>query len=149
MVRGPAAWRKPFVVETKSLWFASEFRSFESDERNLFRVAGTLNAVVGTRHELEERVLNCLPVAFYSLDIFEKISQKMVAHEVSKLKTIPSRKDQVISELASIKSKQASLMQQICQSARNIDPLSASNIYPPVGQVRVTGIFGFSFESGF
>lgn len=37
----------------------------------------------------------------------------MAAHEVSKLKTTPSRKDQVTSELATIKSKQASLMQQI------------------------------------
>ncbi len=71
------------------------------------------NSKTITRHELEERVLNCIPVAFYSLDIFDRISQKMVAHEVSKLKTIPSRKDQMTSELASIKSKQASLMQQI------------------------------------
>jgi DNA invertase Pin-like site-specific DNA recombinase/flagellar biosynthesis chaperone FliJ len=71
------------------------------------------NSKTITRHELEERVLNCIPAAFYSLDIFDRISQKMVAHEVSKLKTIPSRKDQVTSELASIKSKQASLMQQI------------------------------------
>ena len=71
------------------------------------------NSKTITRHELEERVLNCIPVAFYSLDIFDRISQKMVAHEVSKLKTIPSRKDQLTSELASIKSKQASLMQQI------------------------------------
>ncbi|MBW9075774.1 recombinase family protein [Agrobacterium deltaense] len=71
------------------------------------------NSKTITRHELEERVLNCIPVAFYSLDIFDRISQKMVAREVSKLKTIPSRKDQLTSELASIKSKQASLMQQI------------------------------------
>ncbi|QIX24166.1 hypothetical protein FOB41_23990 [Agrobacterium pusense] len=49
MVRGPAARRKPFVTETQSLCFESEFRSFESVERNLFRVAGTLNTVVGNR----------------------------------------------------------------------------------------------------
>lgn len=71
------------------------------------------NSKTITRHELEERVLNCIPAAFYSLDIFDRISQKMVANEVSKLKTTPSRKDQVTSELATIKSKQASLMQQI------------------------------------
>ncbi|WP_155398690.1 MULTISPECIES: hypothetical protein [unclassified Rhizobium] len=53
-----------------------------------------------TRQELEERVLNCLPVAFYSNDIFDRISQKMIAHEVTKLKSVPSRKDQIATELA-------------------------------------------------
>lgn len=36
-----------------------------------------------------ERVLNCLPVAFYSLDIFDRISEKMEAHETNKLKSAP------------------------------------------------------------
>jgi len=49
MVRGPAARRKTFVAETESLCFETEFWSSESNERNLFRVAGTLNAVVGNR----------------------------------------------------------------------------------------------------
>ncbi|OOO17910.1 hypothetical protein BTE56_17115 [Agrobacterium pusense] len=49
MVRGPAAWRKAFVAETESLCFESEFSSLESNERNLFRVAGTLNAIVGNQ----------------------------------------------------------------------------------------------------
>ncbi|WCK26379.1 hypothetical protein [Agrobacterium pusense] len=49
MVRGPAARRKAFVAETESLCFESEFWSSESNERNLFRVAGTSNAVVGNR----------------------------------------------------------------------------------------------------
>ncbi|RFZ86304.1 recombinase family protein [Shinella sp. WSJ-2] len=71
------------------------------------------NSKTITRHELEERVLNCIPAAFYSLDIFDRISQKMVAHEVSKLESAPSRKNQLTAELATIKSQQASLMQQI------------------------------------
>jgi flagellar biosynthesis chaperone FliJ len=71
------------------------------------------NSKTITRHELEERVLTCIPVAFYSLDIFDRISQKMVAHEVTKLKSVPSRKDQVTAELAKTESKQTSLMQQI------------------------------------
>jgi DNA invertase Pin-like site-specific DNA recombinase len=71
------------------------------------------NSKTITRHELEERVLNCLPVAFFSMDIFDRISEKMVAYEVSKLKSLPSRKDQLTAELAGIKSKQASLMQLI------------------------------------
>ena len=71
------------------------------------------NSKTITRHELEERVLNCLPVAFYSLDIFDRISEKMVAHETTKLKSAPSRRDELAEELATIKSKQASIMQQI------------------------------------
>jgi len=71
------------------------------------------NSKAITRHELEERVLNCLPVAFYSVDIFDRISKKMIAHEVSKLKSVPSRKAQVEAELAKIKAAQTSLMQQI------------------------------------
>ncbi|WP_052679733.1 hypothetical protein [Rhizobium nepotum] len=71
------------------------------------------NSKTITRHELEERVLNYIPVAFYSIDIFDRISQKMIAHEVTKLKSIPSRKDQMAAELAKNKIKQTSLMQQI------------------------------------
>ncbi|MCW0001348.1 recombinase family protein [Pararhizobium sp. YC-54] len=65
------------------------------------------------RQDLEERVLNCIPVAFYSLDIFDRISEKMVAHEVGMLKRTPSRKDALNAELATIKATQKSLMQQI------------------------------------
>jgi SMC interacting uncharacterized protein involved in chromosome segregation len=56
---------------------------------------------------------NCLPVAFYSVDIFDRISKKIIAHEVSKLKSTPSRKTQLEAELAKIKAAQTSLMQQI------------------------------------
>jgi hypothetical protein len=66
-----------------------------------------------TRRELEERVLNCIPAAFYSLDIFDRISEEMIAHEVSRLKSTPFRKEQLVADLATIKSKQTSLMQQI------------------------------------
>jgi len=48
MVRGPAAWRKAFVAETKSLCFESEFSSLESNDRNLFQVAGTSRQVAGS-----------------------------------------------------------------------------------------------------
>ncbi|WP_234936059.1 recombinase family protein [Agrobacterium rubi] len=71
------------------------------------------NSKTITRQELEERVLNCIPVAFYSIDIFDRISHKMIAHEVTKLKSVPSRKDQIATELAKIKSTQTSLMKQI------------------------------------
>lgn len=66
-----------------------------------------------TRHELEKRVLDCLPVAFYSLDIFNRVSEKMVADETNKLKSAPSRGEELAAELVVVRSKQASLMQQI------------------------------------
>ncbi|QTK80482.1 Recombinase [Agrobacterium tumefaciens] len=54
-----------------------------------------------------------MPVAFYSLDIFDRIAEKMVAHETSRLKSTPSRREELAVELATVKSKQAGLMQQI------------------------------------
>jgi hypothetical protein len=47
MIKGPAAWRKAFVAETESLCFESDFRSYESNERNLFQVASTSRQVAG------------------------------------------------------------------------------------------------------
>ncbi|RUM02019.1 hypothetical protein [Rhizobium anhuiense] len=47
MLKGPAARRKAFVAETESLCFESEFSSLESNERNLFQVAGTSRQVAG------------------------------------------------------------------------------------------------------
>ncbi|NTI62908.1 hypothetical protein G6L85_15450 [Agrobacterium rhizogenes] len=47
MVRGPAARRKAFVAETESLCFESEFSNLESNERNLFQLAGTSRQVAG------------------------------------------------------------------------------------------------------
>jgi hypothetical protein len=47
MVKGPAAWHKAFVAETESLCFESDFWNSESDERNLFQVAGTSRQVAG------------------------------------------------------------------------------------------------------
>ncbi|WP_349507204.1 hypothetical protein, partial [Agrobacterium pusense] len=47
MLRGPAAPRKAFVAETQSLFFESEISRLESNERNLFQVAGTSGQVAG------------------------------------------------------------------------------------------------------
>ncbi|MGO8395746.1 zinc ribbon domain-containing protein [Rhizobium ruizarguesonis] len=52
------------------------------------------NSKTITRHELEERVLNCIPVAFYSMEIFDRISQRMITHEVNLLKQSPSQRDE-------------------------------------------------------
>lgn len=71
------------------------------------------NSKTITRHELEDRVLNCIPAAFYPLATFDRISEKMIAHEVSVLKPTPSRKASLEAELGSINTAQKSLMQQI------------------------------------
>jgi len=47
MVRGPADRRKPFVAATESLCSESEFRVFESNERNLTRVERMSKQVAG------------------------------------------------------------------------------------------------------
>jgi hypothetical protein len=47
MVKGPADRRKPFVAATKSLPSESEFRGFESNERNLTRVERISKQVAG------------------------------------------------------------------------------------------------------
>jgi len=57
------------------------------------------NSKTITRHELEERVLNCIPAAFYSLEIFDRVSATMVAHEISVLKRSPSRRAELTAEL--------------------------------------------------
>ncbi|MFP3542718.1 hypothetical protein SB748_04470 [Rhizobium sp. SIMBA_035] len=49
MLKGPATRRKAFVAETESLCFESEFSSLESNERNLFQIAGTSGQVAGNR----------------------------------------------------------------------------------------------------
>jgi hypothetical protein len=61
---------------------------------NLLSIAARrrLSAMARTRHELEERVLNCIPDAFCSMDVFDRTSAKMIAHEVSVLKRTPIRK---------------------------------------------------------
>lgn len=47
MVRGPADRRNPFVAATESLCSESEFRGFESNERNLTRVERTSKQIAG------------------------------------------------------------------------------------------------------
>jgi hypothetical protein len=42
MVRGPAARRKRVLAESKPSSAESEIQNLESNERNLFRVAGAL-----------------------------------------------------------------------------------------------------------
>ena len=71
------------------------------------------NSKTITRHELEERVLNCLPAAFYSMEIFERVSETMIAHEIAMLKKAPSRRAQLEAELKAATMDQKIIIQQI------------------------------------
>lgn len=75
------------------------------------------NSKTITRHELEERVLNCIPAAFDSMEIFDRVSETMIAHEVKLLKQTPSRRVDLTAELRSTTQRQNSIIQQISDRA--------------------------------
>nr|CAD6438028.1 Site-specific recombinase and resolvase superfamily protein [Rhizobium sp. Q54] len=47
------------------------------------------NSKTITPHKLEERVLNCILAPFYGLEIFERVSNTMIRHEIAMLKKGP------------------------------------------------------------
>gem|GEM_PF-2838050 len=71
------------------------------------------NSKTITRHELEERVLNCIPAAFYGLKTFERVSETMIKHEIAQLKKAPSRRVELEAELKATTGRQKSIIQQI------------------------------------
>jgi DNA invertase Pin-like site-specific DNA recombinase len=75
------------------------------------------NSKTITRHELEERVLNCLPVAFFSTGIFDKLSAQMIAFETSKLKRPRAEQDRMKRDLNELERKQQNIIQQITDRA--------------------------------
>lgn len=73
----------------------------------------------------------------YLIDIFDRISQKMIAQEVTNLKSVPSHKGQMATELAKSKSAQAGLMQQIQDRHAQGRPRLA-NLDDQLGGLEVT-----------
>ena len=71
------------------------------------------NSKTITRHELEERVLNCIPAAFYGLKTFERVLETMIKHEIAQLKKAPSRRVELEAELKATTGRQKSIIQQI------------------------------------
>ncbi|MEY9780064.1 hypothetical protein ABIA23_001466 [Sinorhizobium fredii] len=69
------------------------------------------------RQDLEERVLDCVPAAFFSMGTFHKISVKMISHEIARLKQAPSRKAALEAELKAVEQRQKNLIQQISDRA--------------------------------
>ncbi|WP_404943818.1 hypothetical protein [Rhizobium ruizarguesonis] len=84
------------------------------------------NSKTITRHELEERVLNCIPVAFYSMEIFDRNSQRMITHEVNLLKQSPSQRDELTAALKATTQRQNSIIQQISDRAAEGRPRLAA-----------------------
>ena len=65
------------------------------------------------RENLEDRVINCLPGAFFSLGIFEKVGAQVRAKHEAHYRSQPSATAQLTAELETIRTKQKNIIQQI------------------------------------
>ena len=75
------------------------------------------NSKTITRQELEQRVLDCLPVAFFSLGMFDTMSAKIIEHETAKLRRPETEREQMKRELNELERKQKNFIQQISDRA--------------------------------
>ena len=69
------------------------------------------------RQELESRVLDCLPAAFFAGGIFDVLSEQIIAHETAKLKRPLAERDQMKRKLLEVEGKQQNIIQQISDRA--------------------------------
>ncbi len=69
------------------------------------------------RENLEDRVINCLPGAFFSLGIFEKVGAQVRARHEAHYRSQPSAAAQLTAELETIRTKQKNIIQQISDRA--------------------------------
>nr|WP_237356424.1 recombinase family protein [Agrobacterium pusense] len=84
------------------------------------------NSKTITRQELESRVLDCLPAAFFSLGMFDTMSAKVIEQETSKLRRPKAEREQMTRELNELERKQKSIIQQISDRAmQDRPPLAA------------------------
>ncbi|MBO9194851.1 recombinase family protein [Rhizobium sp. 16-449-1b] len=75
------------------------------------------NSKTITRQELESRVLDCMPVAFFATGIFDTLSAQIIAFETAKLKRLPAERDQMKRKLTELEGKQQNIIQQISDRA--------------------------------
>ncbi|MCV9961945.1 recombinase family protein [Pararhizobium sp. BT-229] len=75
------------------------------------------NSKTITRQELEQRVLDCLPVAFFSLGAFDTMSAKVIEHESAKLRRPEAEREQMKRCLNELERKQKNIIQQISDRA--------------------------------
>jgi DNA invertase Pin-like site-specific DNA recombinase len=78
------------------------------------------------RQELEQRVLDCLPVAFFSLDVFDQISEDLIAIETAKFKRPEAEREQMRQNLKALKRQQENIVQQISDRAAEGRPRLAA-----------------------
>lgn len=69
------------------------------------------------RQELESRVLDCLPAAFFAEGIFDTLSERSIAYETAKLKRPLAERDQMKRKLSELAGKQQNIIQQISDRA--------------------------------
>ena len=69
------------------------------------------------RQELESRVLDCLPAAFFAEGIFDTLSERSIAYETAKLKRPLAERDQMKRKLSELEGKQQNIIQQISDRA--------------------------------
>ncbi|MCM2474241.1 hypothetical protein HGO38_12230 [Rhizobium sp. CG5] len=75
------------------------------------------NSKTTMREELEDRVLSSLPVAFFSMNLFNKISEQLIRHEIKKLNTAPSRRDDLQNQLDRLGRDQRAIISQVRERA--------------------------------
>lgn len=70
------------------------------------------------RQELEDRVLTCLPAAFFHMGIFEQVGAQVRARHEAALRAQPSADIKLAEELHSIEADQRGIIQQITDRAK-------------------------------
>ncbi len=75
------------------------------------------NSKTITRQELESRVLECLPAAFFAEGMFDMLSEQSIAYETAKLKRPAAERDQMKRKLSEVEGKQRNIIQQISDRA--------------------------------
>ncbi|WP_246723552.1 recombinase family protein [Rhizobium sp. ARZ01] len=84
------------------------------------------NSKTITRQELEQRVLDCLPAAFFSIGVFDTMSAKAIEQEASKLRRPEAEREHMKRDLKELERKQKNIIQQISDRAlQDRPPLAA------------------------
>lgn len=78
------------------------------------------------RENVEDRVINCLPGAFFSMGIFEKVGAQVRAKHEAQYRSQPSLSVQLSEELDAILAEQKGIIQQISDRAKAGRPALAA-----------------------
>lgn len=84
------------------------------------------NSKTITRQELEQRVLDCLPAAFFSLGMFDTMAAKVIEQETSKLRRPNAERAQLTRDVNELERKQKNIIRQIADRALQGRPALAA-----------------------